>query len=114
MFGAAQDSEYKFELCRKASFSKMVAQRAPRSPAMNLEGDDAALISKKEKMWKLMELYLPATAEAIQRGIVNHVVSFSFWLRSIVRLRSTLWLGLASTLTRKIATVPPHTRFGTD
>lgn len=77
IFAAGQDAEFKFELCRKASFSKMVGQRAPRSAGVALEGEDPTLTAKKEKMWKLMELYLPVSAYAIQRGIVNHVVSTS-------------------------------------
>lgn len=72
VFGVAQDSDVKFELCRKASFSKMLAKKS-RTPAVKLEGEDAQLSKKKDYMWKLMELYLPVTPEAIQRGIVNHV-----------------------------------------
>lgn len=75
VFSAAQDAEFKFELCRKASFSKMVAQRGQRAPGVVLEGEDPAITEKKEKLWKLMEIYLPISADAIQRGIVNHVVS---------------------------------------
>lgn len=77
IFGAARDSELTFELCRKASFSKMVSDKARRTPGIVVEGDDPALKDKKERMWRLMELYLPATPEAIHRGIVNHVVRYN-------------------------------------
>lgn len=74
VFGIAKDTDVKFELCRKASFSKMLAKKS-RTPAVKLEGEDEELCKKKDYMWKLMESYLPVTPEAIQRGIVNHVVS---------------------------------------
>lgn len=40
--------------------------------------EDPHADTKREKLWKLMETYLPSDVHSIQRSVVNHVVRALF------------------------------------
>lgn len=69
------DTNQHWEMKRKASFSKLTGAVPRTIPGMYNVVDDPHADDKKEKLWKLMETYLPSDVHSIQRSIVNHVVS---------------------------------------
>lgn len=69
------DTSQHWEMKRKASFSKLTGAVPRTIPGMYNVVEDPHADDKKEKLWKLMETYLPSDVHSIQRSIVNHVVS---------------------------------------
>lgn len=67
------DTNQHWEMKRKASFSKLTGTVPRTIPGMYNVVDDPHADDKKEKLWKLMETYLPSDVHSIQRSIVNHV-----------------------------------------
>ncbi|KAK6588034.1 glycogen phosphorylase 1 [Cryptosporidium xiaoi] len=64
---------YNFEMRRKASFSKLTGAVPRGMTGMYLDDFDPTADKRREKLWHLMESYLPTDIESIQRSIVNHV-----------------------------------------
>ncbi|KAL8425776.1 hypothetical protein Efla_004128 [Eimeria flavescens] len=67
------DTNQHWEMKRKASFSKLTGSVPRTIPGMYNVVDDPHADDKKEKLWKLMETYLPSDVHSIQRSVVNHV-----------------------------------------
>ncbi|CDJ58730.1 Phosphorylase, related, partial [Eimeria maxima] len=69
----SSDTNQHWEMKRKASFSKLTGAVPRTIPGMYNVVEDPHADDKKEKLWKLMETYLPSDVHSIQRSIVNHV-----------------------------------------
>lgn len=68
------DASQHWEMRRKASFSKLTGAVPRTIPGMFNVVEDPHADTKREKLWKLMETYLPSDVHSIQRSVVNHVV----------------------------------------
>ncbi|EEA06251.1 glycogen phosphorylase, putative [Cryptosporidium muris RN66] len=64
---------YNFEMRRKASFSKLTGAVPRGMVGMYQDDFDPTADSRREKLWRLMQIYLPTDSESIQKSIVNHV-----------------------------------------
>lgn len=85
----SSDTNQHWEMKRKASFSKLTGAVPRTIPGMYNVVEDPHADDKKEKLWKLMETYLPSDVHSIQRSIVNHVVSYASKHRQGVRTPGT-------------------------